>query len=127
MKKIKISFLAIIALLAMSFTVATHEGGFKKASKKSRQVFICQPDQGQNMFYRAFLSCLNGVNYQQGVSPCPPMGHASFNCAVPTSLVPNLTTITCPGGQRFCCAVRVTASPVPCPTNCVRVRVFCMP
>lgn len=126
MKKIKISFLAIIALLAMSFTVATHEGGFKTASKKSKQVFVCQPDQGQGLYFRAFASCLTGMMYQQGASPCPPAGHFGLDCARPSTLVPNQAPVQCPGGARFCCAVIVPQQPN-CPTGCRTVQVFCRP
>lgn len=122
MKKIRLSFLAIVALLAMSFTFVTHEGGFAKSTKKSKQVFICQPDQGQGRFFRAYVSCLTGAQKQQGVTPCLPPGHAGFDCA--RALVPNLQTVTCPGGQRFCCATIATGN---CPVECKPVRVFCMP
>ena len=122
MKKMKISILAIVALMAMSFTVATHKGGFSKAIKKSAQVFVCQTDLGRNMYFSAYISCLNGMVKQQGITPCFPPGHGGFDCA--KNLIPNPQGIPCPGGPRFCCAF---ASVGNCPPNCRPVRVFCMP
>ena len=122
MKRIKISFLAIVAIFAMSFTVMTHEGGFKEPSEKAGQIFVCRPDDGANMFFSAYISCLTGMAKQQGITPCVPPGHNGFDCA--RNMIPNPQPITCPGGPRFCCAFISQGN---CPPNCKPVRVFCMP
>lgn len=115
MKRLRIGFLAVIAILAMSFTVADHEGIIKKA-----QVTCFATDW-------AAIQIPNGTTYTQDVTACPQF---SQTCA--RLITPSANDVVCPGGQTFCCAKIVSPNPNPaCAAQPAQFRtlvnVFCMP
>jgi hypothetical protein len=77
--KRKIGFLAVVAIAAMSFTLATN-------AKLKTDISNC---------YTSVT--INGTTYTQGGSSLPPTGKkvTSHNTAA---------TVTCNGGTFFCCA-----------------------
>jgi hypothetical protein len=99
MKQFKIGIAAIIAILAMSFTIASHQGAFKKLALNPKQVYVCRP--GIDAF--ALFDCTNGVNVPQNV-PCSFVqqrvlpGHCVF------ATVPAAGQRVCQGFNLFCCA-----------------------
>jgi hypothetical protein len=99
MKRFKIGIAAIVAILAMSFTVASHQGAFKRIALNPSQVYVCRP--GIDAF--ALFDCTNGIVIQQN-QPCTIVqkqilpGHCVFN------IVPAAGQRVCEGVNVFCCA-----------------------
>jgi hypothetical protein len=117
MKRFKIGFLAVVAILAISLTAAT-----KADVLKSRQTVTCFA----NTDY--FSVNIGGLNYYNPqFTPIPPApnttacpGHTSLFCATLITTLPQ--NVTCPGGNTFCCAKVVS------PNTCaplVKVQTFC--
>lgn len=94
MKKNKIGFLAIIALVAMSFTIASHEGAFK-STKIVANAGSC--DQ-----FVDYVAISDGTTtYTKGVDNCTTV--KQLVCATGITLNTD-PTFTCPNGDFFCCA-----------------------
>jgi hypothetical protein len=117
MKRFKISFLAVIAVAAMSFTIASHEGAFKKNTLKRAAETDCFlpsiSSDGKDACSNtktAFntTSCTTASNNYPGKHVFDLVQGGSIAAA-------NITT-TCPGGNTFCCfTVTTDAAPL---TNC---------
>jgi hypothetical protein len=99
MKHLRIGIAAIVAILAMSFTIASHEGAFKKTALNSRQAYVCVP---QTDAFAVFDCTSNMV-----VPPNSPCSMAQ-KIILPGDCVFNMTPAAgqrvCTGGQIFCCA-----------------------
>lgn len=99
MKRFKLGLTAVVAILAMSFTVASHSGAFKKIALNSKQVYVCRP----GIDALSFFDCTINLGIQQN-EPCVTVlkqvlpGHCVFN------QVPVTQSIPCQGSNLFCCA-----------------------
>jgi len=100
MKRFKIGIAAVVAILTMSFTVASHEGAFKKTGLNAKQVYVCVP----NVDATALFDCTTGVAIPVN-APCALVRAKVFpgNCVFNLAPVVN-PQMVCPGGQTFCCA-----------------------
>lgn len=100
MKRFKIGLATVVAILTMSFTIASHEGAFKKAGLNAKQVYVCVP----GIDATSVFDCTNTA----GVPPNAPCSFVKAKI-FPGDCVFNLVPVgnpqmVCPGGQTFCCA-----------------------
>jgi|SRR5882757_1179091 len=99
MKGLKIGIAAIVAILTMSFTIASHEGAFKKTHLNTKQGYVCVV----NTDALSVFDCTTAVPVPAN-APC---GFARAN-VFPGDCVFNIQPVmgqtVCPGGQTFCCA-----------------------
>jgi len=99
MKRFKVGACAIVAILTMSFTVASHEGAFKKSVPNAKQVYQCVV----GVDATALFDCTINLNIPQN-APCQFVkanvlpGH----CVVNT--MPVGAPMVCNGVNLFCCA-----------------------
>jgi hypothetical protein len=119
MKRFKIGFLAIVAILAMSFTIASTNGAFKNTKAAPAAATDC---------YSSIR--VAGVDYVQGsFTTCPDLDGQCLQAA--TSLID--PEVACPGDpEQFCCAQIVAESgcsnitPTNLPTGSYKVAtIFC--
>jgi hypothetical protein len=114
MKRIQIGFAAIIAVLAMSFTIAEHNGAFKaKSAKLTNDCFKAGGTNGlkiRNTCPSSTVTILGtdvcGITVQNDKVWSLDAGNVIANARIP---------IDCPGSTKFCCFT-VTEDLSPCPS-----------
>lgn len=99
MKQFKIGIAAVIAILAMSFTIASHQGAFKKLALNPKQVYVCKA--GMDAF--ALLNCTNGINIPQN-APCAMVQQQVLPGQCVFATIPAAGQRVCQGVNLFCCA-----------------------
>src|SRR5258708_1550361 len=100
MKRLKIGTAALVAVLAMSFTIASHAGAFKKTAPNAKFTYSCGSHPTD---ISDFSWCNRGtavlVNGQTLKADVPPVGTCIFNLSSPS------TGFTCNQIPTFfCCA-----------------------
>jgi len=112
MKRIQTGFAAITAVLAMSFTIAEHNGAFKpKSVKATTDCFKAGGTNGLKVKY----FCPLGVVTISVTDPCSVVapGDKVWSLDLDNVIASNDVNTLCPGSSTFCC-FKVIADDAPC-------------
>lgn len=99
MKRFRIGIAAIVAIVAMSFTVATHGKSDGKHLSSSKQVYVCV----QDVDAFGLFDCTTNTQVQPNM-PCSLVKQMVRPGDCVLNLQPAVGQRVCPGGQLFCCA-----------------------
>jgi hypothetical protein len=117
MKRIKIGFLALVAIFAMSFTIADHQGILAKI--KIGDITCLTTDATH---YEQIE--VNNVTKTVGEDCFVTTGGDQI-CAEPLTV--NTTQRDCDGTNTFCCAVLIAADPLSCSSPEETFEIYCEP
>jgi hypothetical protein len=112
MKRIQIGFAAVIAVLAMSFTIAEHSGAFNaKSAKLTTDCFKAGGTNGLKIRH----SCTSATITISVTDPCSVtmQGDRVWSLDANNVIAAGNITTECPGGNTFCC-FQVTEDTGPC-------------
>lgn len=111
MKRFKIGFLAVIAIAAMSFTVAENTGAFKSDARAIEKCYRVISDK---------LTCTSATqNFVDNTTACPPANLAlaklwAVNSALIYNSVDGAEPTDCSGIKTDFCCVTVVVDDQPC-------------
>jgi len=113
MKRIQIGFAAIIAVIAMSFTIAEHNGAFKaKSVKATTDCFKAGGTNGLKIRPTCGASTVT-ISTTDNCIGITAVGDRVWSLDVANAFASAVILDNCPGGNTFCC-FQVTEDTSPC-------------